>query len=73
MLQRSRLGIRDLAQDPGLGIPIPRYTTHPIILSVFTFLFCQDTSKVIQSKKEDLGEIEDIGAQMEEAMILDNK
>ena len=33
----------------------------------------QETSKVIQSKKEDLGESEDIGAQMEEAMILDNK
>jgi len=33
----------------------------------------KETSKVIGSKKENLGDIEDIGAQMEEAMILDNK
>ena len=28
---------------------------------------------MIQSKREDLAEIEDIGAQMEEALILDNR
>ena len=41
--------------------------------SLFFLIFNQDTSKVIQSKKEDLGDIDSIGAQMEEAMILDNK
>ncbi|XP_057290447.1 spectrin alpha chain, non-erythrocytic 1-like isoform X2 [Hydractinia symbiolongicarpus] len=33
----------------------------------------KETSKVITSKREDLADIEDVGAQLEEALILDNK
>ena len=33
----------------------------------------QEKSKEIQERKEDLSIVEDLGAQMEEALILDNK
>ena len=48
-------------------------TSQFCFISSCYFIFTQDTSKLIQAKRDDLAEIEDIGAKMEEAMILDNK